>query len=357
MFRQFSIVLAGASGLLLSTLPTAAADYSGCDSCGGGGDYVVDYSGKASDSAVYDPDSQYFLSDVDQSAADPNQNFVLRGSLGVASISADERVFAFTNGQQNLSLLQWRSTAPIVSLDAKSRFGDAWTLRGHIDAAIGGSSNMTDYDWQAHDYTFDNWTDRSISPNTTLNWYLSGDLAIGRDLPISDMLRINVNGGLKYTDIMWTAVGGTYLYSTGGGFRNTPGTLPNVPGIDYRMRLPVPFLGIDADVKDGAWTLDTTTRAGLTAYAYDIDNHYLRSLKFLDQLSWSQDYSFNAKLGYDFGDHFGAFLEGSYERMFAVHGDTDVYDTTGVQAPQHESKAGGADLTVWSIKAGLKGQF
>lgn len=304
-----------------------------------------------------DPDSPYFISDTDQSYADPNQNFVLRGSVGMASISADERVYAATTGEENLSLLQWRSTAPIASLDAKARFGDAWTLRGHVDAAIAGDSNMTDYDWLGGDYTFDNWTDRSISPNTTLNWYLSGDIAVGRDLPINDGLRLNVNGGIKYTDIKWTAVGGSYLYSTGGGFRNTPGTLPNVPGIDYRMQLPTPFLGIDADLKDGPWTLDTSARAGMTAYASDTDNHYLRDLRFVDQLSWSQDYSVNAKLGYNFGDHLGAFLEGSYEKMFSVHGDTDVYDTTGATPPAHEVGAGGADLDVWSLKAGLKGQF
>ena len=33
------------------------------------------------------------MSDIDQAAADPNQNFVLRGSVGVASITGTEHVY------------------------------------------------------------------------------------------------------------------------------------------------------------------------------------------------------------------------------------------------------------------------
>ena len=35
-----------------------------------------------SERLIYDPDSPYFLSDIDQSQADPGQNVVLRGGIG-----------------------------------------------------------------------------------------------------------------------------------------------------------------------------------------------------------------------------------------------------------------------------------
>ena len=316
------------------------------------------FTDNSDDRYIVDPDSPAFMSDTDQTYADPNQNFVLRGSVGIASIVAREKVFAQTSGERLLSLLVWDSTAPIVSGDAKVRFGDAWTLRGHIDAAMSGDSTMTDYDWIAPYATgtgMNDWSHRSISSNTSLDWYLNGDIAIGRDLPISDALTLNVNGGFKYTDVKWTAVGGNYIYSTGG-FRNSVGAFPNIPGIDYRMQLPTAFLGLDANVKDGPWSLDTTTKAGVTVFASDVDNHRLRNIRFVDQLSFSQVYSINAKLGYDFNDHLTAFLEGSYEKMFAVHGNEDAYDAAAGTVT-HYRNAIGADLDVATLKAGLKGQF
>lgn len=312
-----------------------------------------------SERLIYDPDSPYFLSDIDQGASDPNENFSLRGSVGIASIQGREHVYAFTAGDQNTSLLLWDSVAPIASGDAKARLPGGWTLRGHIDAALSGDSNMTDYDWFGPyfaGYAFENWTHRSISPNTSLDWYLNGDVAFGRDLPINEALMVNVNGGLRYTDVQWTAIGGSFVYSDGG-FRDHAGTLDDVPGIRYRMQLPTAFVGIDANVDDGPWSLETTAKAGLTFAAGDVDHHYMRDLLFFDSLNLAQVYSANARLGYAFSDHLGAFVEAGYEKMISGHGDTDQYDTTTGALTGHFAGAAGAELQVVSLKAGLKGNF
>src|SRR5690606_38467193 len=136
--------------------------------------------------------------------AAPNENVVLRGSLGVVRLEAREKVFWGTSGDDLLSLLVWRSTAPVATGDIKVRFPGEWTLRGRIDAAIGGTSAMADYDWVAG-YVPAAWTHRSLHPDTSLEWYLNGSVAIGRDLPVNEVLSVNVNGGFKYTDAKWTA--------------------------------------------------------------------------------------------------------------------------------------------------------
>ncbi len=319
-----------------------------------------DFADNSDDRYIIDPDSPSFISDTDQSYADPHQNFVLRGSVGIAGISANEHVYYFTSGPENLSLLKWESMAPIASVDAKARFGDAWTLRGHIDAAISGDSTMTDYDWTGFSpsLNFNDWDHRSISPNTSLDWYLNGSIAIGRDLPISDALTVNFNGGFKYTDVQWTAKGGTYIYSTGG-FRNDIGTIPDVNAVRYRQQLPTVFLGADASVKDGPWSLDTTAKAGLIVYGMSTDHHYLRVPPFyiVDTLDMGTMVQADARLGYDIGDHLGVFAEGSYEKMFSGHVPSTYSYMSNNQAYLHNDKIGGAELDVWSIKAGLKGQF
>lgn len=311
------------------------------------------------DRLIYDPDSPYFMSDIDQSAADPNSNFVLRGSVGIVSISALEKVYAFSTGEDYLSLLTWDSLAPIATGDLKVRFFDGWTLRGRIDAAIAGESNMVDYDWTSFSpsHAMNDWDQRSISPNTSLDWYLDGELALGRDLPINEALTVNVNGGLSYTDVEWTANGGTYIYSNPtDGFRGDIGTLPDGPGIRYRQQLPAVFAGIDATVDDGPWNLEAGARVGMTFMASDVDHHYLRHIVFTDDLSLAQIYSANAKLGYDISDHLGAFIEADYSRMISGRGDETALDTnTGVAT--HYPGAIGGELQVASLKAGLKGRF
>lgn len=350
MFSRFSSLIAIVPLLVLANAPTpaAAADYSGCSPCGG--DYQVDYGAPSG--------GDYFNSDTDFSKADPNANFVLRGSMGMTSIHAVEKVYHFTTGDDLLSRLDWQSVAPIASGDAKIRLPGDWTLRGHVDAAIAGDSNMIDYDWLGFSPSLapDDWDHRSISPNTHLDWYLNGSVALGRDLPINESLTINVNGGLKYTDVQWTAVGGTYLYSVNA-FRDTPGTLPDVPGITYHMRLPTAFVGMDAAVRDGAWSLDTTAKYGVTFLAGDTDYHYLRNLRFEDQLNWSQVLSADARLGYNFNDHLGAFLEGSYEKVLSGHNDSNVYDIPTGAHLGYSPKLAGAELDVASVKVGLKGNF
>jgi plasminogen activator len=310
-----------------------------------------------SERLIYDPDNPYFLSDIDPAAADPNENVVLRGSIGVASIEALEKVYAFTAGTDLLSLLIWQSTAPIASGDVKIRLFDNWTLRGRIDAAISGDSIVTDYDWDgfAPSHASGDWSQRSISPNTNLDWYLNGEVALGRDLPINEALTINVNGGLRYTDVEWTATGGSFIYSDLA-FRDWVGTLPDIPGLRYRQQLPTVFTGIDANVNDGPWSLEAGAKAGLTFMAIDTDHHYLRNLIFTDQLSYAQVYTANAKLGYSFSEHLGVFLEADYEKMISGRGAEDEYNTaTGVT--RHFDDAIGGELQLIAFKAGLKGNF
>jgi plasminogen activator len=219
---------------------------------------------------------------------------------------------------------------------------------------------MTDYDWTSFSpsYAMDDWDHRSISPNTSLDWFLRGDVAVGRDLPISDALTLNVNGGVGYTDVQWTAKGGTYIYSTAG-FRDTSGTIPDVPAVRYRQQLPTGFIGIDAAVEDGPWSFDTSAKAGLTVYGISTDHHYLRSppMVITDQLGWGQVLSADARLGFAVNDHLSAYLEGSYQKVFAGHTVSDYTNMNTGASLLHYTNIGGAELDTATISAGIKGKF
>jgi outer membrane protease len=316
----------------------------------------------ARDRLITDPDSPYFLSDTDQTAADPNQNFVLRGGIGYASLTAHEHVYAGASGSENVSLLLWQSSAPLANVDVKVRLPDAWTLRGHIDAAIAGDSTMADYDWTGFSpsYNFNDWDHRSISPNTSLDWYLKGDIAFGRDLPINDVLTVNVNGGFGYTDVQWTAVGGSFIYSDiTNGFRGTTGTFADVPGIRYRQQFPTLFAGFDTSINDGRWSMEAGARAGLIIYGQSVDHHYMRTppMYITDNLTFGQVLTANVKLDYNITDHLGLYVDGSYEKMFAGHTISDYRQISNNALLIHSDNIGGGELDVWSITGGVKGYF
>ena len=314
-----------------------------------------------SERLIYDPDSPYFMSDIDTTATSPNENVVLRGGIGMMSITGYEHVYAGTAGSQNLSLLIWEGYAPTASADVKVRLRDNWTLRGRIEASMGGDHTMTDYDWIAPfapSYDPADWSHRSISPNTSLDWFLRGEVAFGRDLPVNEALSVNVNTGLRYTDVQWTAVGGTKIYSDVlHGFRGDIGSFPDTPGVRYRQQLPEGFIGVDATVNDGSWSLEGGGSFGMTAYTTATDHHYMRDLLFIDHLDFAQNWVARAKLGYTFSPHLGAYLEGTYSYLTSPHGNTDVYDTTTGALIAHEVGPAGGDLQTASLSLGLKGNF
>ena len=291
--------------------------------------------------------------------------FVLRGSIGVATIEAREKVFALPERDDLLSLLVWQSTAPIASVDAKTRFGGVWTLRGRVDAALAGASHMTDYDWFGPDfrgYAAEDWTHRSLHPNTSLDWYFNGEIALGRDLAVSDRFSVNANVGLKYTDVKWTAVGGSAVYSgidgdAPGHFREYKQNLPDIPVGDYRMQLPTAFAGLDGFFSAGPWTLAAGGKLGTTYLAGDTDNHFMRGIRFEDDLDWAFVYAADARATYALGDHVGIFLEGNYSRTVSGHGTESVYDRASGELLASFPGAAGGELQVASLKAGIRGTF
>lgn len=301
------------------------------------------------------------LEDDDEIVYVPSDNgaFTLRGSLGAASIVAHEKVFVSASSNDLLSLLVWETTAPIASISAEAQLGGQWSLRGRFDTTLGGESRMADYDWLPSYYAgpaADQWTDRSLHPNTSLDWYLDGEIAIGTNFRSTDNFSAGASAGLRYTDVKWTAVGGSATYSVGG-FRDTAVLFPDAPVIDFRMRLPTAFLGFDSTFTHGPWTLSGSSKVGTTFLAGQTDHHYLRNLRFEENLSMALAYSAEARLAYAFSEHVGMFVAGSYDRVVSGHIDSAMYDmTTGEQLHLDRGGAGG-ELQVASVKVGLQGSF
>jgi plasminogen activator len=294
---------------------------------------------------------------LDQDAAvyrTPDDTVRLQVGVGAMYLEGNEKVL---NGDYTVSHLIWQSKTPVLRGSVGLDFGGG--LSANLEGSVAGlgDSYMEDYDWLLGDDTFDNWSDRSQHPDTRLDHYFTGAAALGYELVNHDNAVIRAHGGIKYTDVKWTAYGGTFVYSDAG-FRDTVGSFPDGErGITYRQQLPELFLGFDGQENYGNFRVGGLLRGGLTFLAVATDDHWQRDLRFVDSLYVAPTFTAGVDAAYALGPYAELFLAARYDHVFEQRGDTRVYDIgTGAQAGTFVNAAAAA-LRSAEITAGLKGTF
>jgi len=287
----------------------------------------------------------------------PDDTIRINAAIGAMYLEGNEKVL---NGDFTVSHLIWRSTTPVLRGGVAVDFGGGFSATVEGSTAGFGISYMEDYDWLRGDDTFDNWSHRSQHPDTRLDHYFTGAASLGYELLNDESAVIRAHAGFKYTDVQWTAYGGTYLYSTGGGFRNTPGTIPDgVAGVTYRQQLPEVFIGFDGEEKYGDVSVGGLLRGGVTFLSVATDNHYLRvpPLRFVDSIYVAPTMTLGANVGFALGPNAKLTLAARYDHIFEQRGDVREYNaTTGALIGSFVGAAGAA-LRSAEITAGLEGSF
>jgi outer membrane protease len=285
----------------------------------------------------------------------PDRNFSFVGGVGYAFLEGDELVYDEVGNR--ISHLIWETDAPVLTAKFKGNFKGNWTISGGATIGFSGDSHMEDYDWLAGDYASDNWTHRSIHPDTDLDRYLNLDIAAGYDFVLNEVATINLHGGFKYTNVKWSAYGGSYVYSVDG-FRDSVGNFPDGErGITFEQRYPGLFLGAEASAKSGAWTFTGLLRGGFTINASDTDHHWMRDLRFEEEYDAIPFISLGAQVDYAVTERASIFLAGDYDHYFDKKGDTTLYDiSTGAEGPTYQDGAG-MEFSAFAISAGFKLNF
>lgn len=279
------------------------------------------------------------------------------GGIGYSFIKGDEIVY---DGAGNrISHLIWESQSPTVNATVQAEFANSWSLRAGGTVATFGNSHMEDYDWIdpfRMSYEFDDWTHRSVHPDTVLHHYFSGDIAVGRDVPVGNAV-FNLHGGVKYTSVHWTAYGGSYVYSNTGFRADTGSFADGVPGISFQQRYPGVFLGADLEASQGRWSFSGQLRGGVSIRASDTDHHWMRDLRFEERYGAIPFTTAAARVDYAFNDSATIFLAGNYEQYFHAIGDMTMYAiSSGAQGPTLQNAAG-MGLRAITVSGGLKAKF
>jgi omptin len=273
------------------------------------------------------------------------------GSYGLTSIKANEFVW---EGKTKISQLIWKSKyVSTFNADLKIELPKDWYLNARGTIGLGGDGHMADFDWLS---TNSEWSDRSLHPDTRLNHYLVGSIEAGREVLSYWGTDLSLGAGFKYTDLKWTAWGGSFVYSNGG-FRDSRGHFDlDEKGISYRQSWPVPYLAANFSHTEGKWTFAGSLQGGLAVDAYGTDDHWVRKLRFTDYYFTKPAVSIGASAQYAVRTNTSIFVSGSFDKMFRARADTKELDTTSGDTAWYEDGAGG-DYQAMTVSFGVKGVF
>lgn len=304
--------------------------------------------------AVAQPEDSWGQSEP-VSYATPDDTVRLDVGIGAMYVEGNEKVMS---GGYTLSHLIWQSKVPVLRGSVAIDVGGGFSVRAEGSVAAFGSSYMEDYDWLKGDDTFNNWSHRSQHPDTNLDHYFTGAAALGYDLVNDETAVVRAHAGFKYTDVKWSAYGGTYTYSSAGGFRDLSGTFPDgAPGISYRQQFPELFLGFDGEERYGNVRLGGLLRGGVTFLSVTTDDHWMRDLQFVDALRIAPTFTVGADVGFALSPNVEVTLAARYDHIFEQRGDTKIYDIpSGNLLASNPDTAAGA-LRSAEITAGLHGSF
>lgn len=290
------------------------------------------------------------------SYATPDETVRVDASIGAAYIEGNEKVMF---GDYTVSHLIWQTKAPLLRGSVDFDVGGGLSVRAEGSVAAFGSSYMEDYDWLGGDDTFDNWTHRSQHPDTNLDHYFTGAASVGYDLVNDETATVRAHAGFKYTDVQWTAYGGTYVYSSdGGGFRDLSGSFPDgEPGVTYRQQFPELFVGFDGEERYGNIRLGGLLRGGVTFLSTATDDHWMRipPRRFVDTLYIAPTFTAGADVGFALSPNVEFTIAARYDHIFEQRGDTKIYDNGNLTASNPDTAAGA--LRSAEVTAGLHGSF
>jgi len=253
----------------------------------------------------------------------------IRAGLGILEGEAREVFYAYLPERYKVSELTWDLSQVWlggVVLDAALSRKMSLEL-GYWLPVSEGNGDLEDVDWLIYGA---GWSDWSRGPVDVVGGSVL-DIFLSFDLLQRDSLNLRGLVGLRRTEWEWEDWGGTFIYSSAGGFRDVSGTFPPGVGIRYRQEIEMPYvgLGLRQDGETVTWRAKLAYSPAVTATS--VDEHVLRSLRvdadFSNGAAWLLGVSAQWGVAADLVMLVGA----DYEMVSEFKGEGHVRDGTGAQ--------------------------
>jgi outer membrane protease len=224
------------------------------------------------------------------------------------------------------------------------------------------ANTMDDYDYLAAPSNA--WTDLSHHDDTTLDhaWMIDARLGV-RVLSLPPMAYADRGGieaivGFRRFNIAWTAKGGSFIYSSGGGFRNDTGNFAaGQPVIKYEQWMYTPFLGIGGSLGFGRVTLDGSFIGSLWGEGRDRDDHVLRSTLFTEEYSKVKMIGIDTQLNYALSDRFSVFGRYEYQKYYEARASSLSYNYGTDTYTRSPGDSAGMSHYSMVVSFGVKGRL
>ena len=293
--------------------------------------------------------------------------FSIGVEIGATSIEARETLHF--GAHKNSELIWTTDNAPTINVILKGTAGGLQTrLRGSF--AVQSDSYMEDYDWLGNfaEYglaTYD-WTHRSQHDATTLDRAINLDAQVGARVFGNRHAGLSLLGGVRHTDVQWTAYGGKYVYSSpfdgvtsaADRFRNRHFTIPDSEkGVTYQQHYTSPYIGVGAGFAGGGFSLRGAGYVGVPLFTAGTDDHWHRFFRANSGFDDTYMLGVEAEAGYDFTDRLGVTASLRHERY--GQGGSDVYATShlGLGYDVFEGHEGGGDHRQTHLGVGARYKF
>lgn len=296
--------------------------------------------------------SVFPLSAQDGSLSGSSGQVTYFAGVGLANIKAGEYVY---DGDHKLSQLDWESKGVKTgTIGATMELGYSWRIKGQIDVGLGGNGFMEDRDWMDPNYA--GWTDQSLHDDTKLDRYVNLLIEADRAMVDTGSTRLGLGGGVGYTNVKWTARGGSYIY-TDVTLHDTVGNFADgEKGITYEQRIPTLFLSANAEQQIGKFKLSGALRGGASIGYKDVDDHWMRNLHFVEEMNIAPMMAAAISADYQIIPSAALYVAGDFQKIFKTRGDTEVRDTVSGATGSSENSAA-AEYQSLTISAGVKGVF
>lgn len=276
---------------------------------------------------------------------------------GVLNLKATETVHI---GGSKLSELEWETkNAMALRGSLGLELAPGWRVKAEGRVGFEGDGYMTDYDWVwpfSRDSSKDNWSHRSQHDDTRLDHYFSGSLELNRMLLDDPQQYLSAGVGFRYTDVQWSAYGGSAVYSLFSRRDLSIKFNDGEKGITYRQQIPVFYGNLTGGQRFGNWSLNAGVEGGAMVYAKATDDHWMRDMRFTDKFDVAGMFGVKAGVAYDLTENASIYLDGAYDYTSLGRGDTH-YSGAGAGNLSSEKNAGGGDLQSIFVGAGIKGRF
>ncbi|MGL4369242.1 MAG: omptin family outer membrane protease, partial [Spirochaetota bacterium] len=257
---------------------------------------------------------------------------------GIKRGTVYEYVFS---GSRKVSELDWQLRSCVYAgMSADGVIGRRVWLSGNLVFGINENIGyISDSDWKVTGEK----TNYSRHSNV-LEKALFSDFAVGLVIRPLCPLRVIPLAGINYYDIKMSARNGFLEYPPGADREAVFGTV-----MSYRQQYLIPVAGIRAD-----YQLQNFLIAGWGTYGYfglcrAVDNHFMRSLDFYDEMRNVQKWEAGVSCDYYLSERFLLRIKSSGVYIPRTKGsDYYINTSTGKKSIVYENSAG-AGMTMWDI--------